>query len=217
MATTRDSQRQRAYDAENKVQARWEKGLPGIEGLPTPEQCKAFLLEVLTRPRVLERFGRREVQAVLRKLKVVDWPRATGARANSYTGRIRVSSSLTIRNRMILLHEVAHILTPRAAHGRAWARAYLDLVTMVLGAEPARELRAGFVKQGVRYRKVTEAQRAAGRALAAKAQGNTAGLERWREEQRQKREALEQQGMVKVGKHWMYPARPARTEYELPE
>jgi hypothetical protein len=117
------------------------------------------------------------------------------------------------RNKLVLLHELAHCLRPGgAAHGREYARVYLLLVTRVLGRAAGKALRDAFVAHGVKYRKVTATQRSAGRRLAATRGDGGAALARYRETQAAERARKEAAGMVKVGTHWIYPAPDSDTE-----
>jgi putative metallohydrolase (TIGR04338 family) len=80
------------------------------------------------------------------------------------------------RRASIVLHEVAHVVTPRrdaqgrrtAAHGREFAAAFLALVRRWMGAEAAAALRAAFRLHGVRYRPRRAPDPAQRAALAAR-------------------------------------------------
>ena len=70
------------------------------------------------------------------------------------------------RNRLVILHELAHCLNrrllrqagqayghrkPYAAHGRAWAFIFLELVGLGIGSEPGGRLKEEFKKHKVRF------------------------------------------------------------------
>jgi putative metallohydrolase (TIGR04338 family) len=59
---------------------------------------------------------------------------------------------LSTRREHVLIHELAHVVTPDecAAHGPEFARAYLQLVGEFLGLEAAAELSGYFKRLGVR-------------------------------------------------------------------
>lgn len=62
---------------------------------------------------------------------------------------------------LIVLHELAHCLTPNDAHGRRWARVFLELVRYRMGEETYRLLRDAFRKHRVKYhpRRTAQARR----------------------------------------------------------
>jgi len=58
-----------------------------------------------------------------------------------------------LRQRLIVLHEIAHCFPPSgSSHGRVFCAAYLALVKRFLGREPWEELRESFDAFGVKYR-----------------------------------------------------------------
>lgn len=158
----RDSMRAKCYRAERSTPM-WDVMQWGKRA--TVEQCQGFVDKALARQWVRRQFGRRHVT-------VTDSGGKGGACA-SY-GTIYVSTYY--RNHLVLLHELAHCLTPNdVGHGRDWARAYVQLVTSMMGPESGKALRQAFRKAGVKTRKVTAAQRLAGRRLAAMAKQRSDG------------------------------------------
>lgn len=151
----RDSQKSRAYRAENVLPE-----CLGAEYRISHEAGQRFLDAVV---------AREYVQRHYRPVAVALLQRAPGSGASAGNGRIRCSD--TARTKMILLHELAHLLddleehrernrlawsvrlnTPRrAGHGWRWAAIYLDLVRNVLGVEVHDRLRAAFKANRVRY------------------------------------------------------------------
>jgi putative metallohydrolase (TIGR04338 family) len=51
----------------------------------------------------------------------------------------------------IILHELAHLLSPEVGHGRDFARTLLTLVDRFLGTEAGRTLRAAYKETGIKY------------------------------------------------------------------
>jgi hypothetical protein len=62
------------------------------------------------------------------------------------------------RKPWVILHELAHLVTPRGAafHGREFAEVYLDLVRHFLGQEAESRLKASFKTHRVKYTKKRE-------------------------------------------------------------
>lgn len=79
--------------------------------------------------------------------------RRGGASGNRWTGRIDMP--VHTRNRLYVLHEIAHLATPApmAGHGREYAANYLLLVRHFLGVEAHRALRESFKEHRVKYTK----------------------------------------------------------------
>lgn len=55
----------------------------------------------------------------------------------------------TSLDEQVILHELAHLLTPRQGHGPGFARAYLELVREHMGFHAYGALRAAFSAHGV--------------------------------------------------------------------
>lgn len=194
MTRPRDSQRKKLYRAENEAGC-WDVMEWGKRAeLAT---CQQFIDHVLKRPWLVRQFGKRAVTVTHSQGK-------SGACATRHT----IYVSTYARNRWVLLHELAHCLTTSnklAAHGREYAAVYVMLVTRVMGSEQGAALRAAFRKHGVRYRVVTDAQRAAGERLAAKSRtrgDGGAALAKYHAEQREQTVRLVAAGWVKYGKNW---------------
>lgn len=175
----RDTQRQRAYAAEDSTETMRRNDIP----TRSLEDCQAYVNDVLGRAWVRREFGRREVT-------VYAYPGGRGARA----GRTYIKIETKSRNRMLLLHELAHCLAPsNVSHGREWARIYHRLVRRIMGSAEGKELKLAFRAHRVKHTKRTAATIANGQRLAAAAKargGNMAGLERHHARQREERELL---------------------------
>jgi putative metallohydrolase (TIGR04338 family) len=198
----RDSQRAKCYRAEDATSM---SRIMQWGSRPDIATCQRFVDDVLSRPWAVKLWNRAP------RFSTTTWVRGVGRNATQVSTTttdhrsVRVTDnggkrgscashhviyvSTCHRNHMVMLHELAHCLTPDdVGHGREWARTYLLLVTKIMGAKAGAELRASFRTHKVKYREVTAAQRAAGARLAARGDGG-AGLARWREEQKAAKEA----------------------------
>lgn len=137
----RDSQRERVYQAEKPLMASQEK-------FRSVEDCQAFVDEVVDSDWWLARFSR------ISKITVTDGRSRRRGGAEYTWGGWEIAMPVFSRNRLYLLHEIAHCLglPTEAWHGPAYAARYLALVERWLGKKAARQLRADFAKEGVRYR-----------------------------------------------------------------
>ena len=168
-AAPRDTQRSRVYSAERMAFPEAfgrSSGEPGLQSIP---ECQAFITRITRQAWYKRRFpdGRWTV--------TVGHNQGRGGARGGY-GSITISGYY--RNRVVLLHELAHnAVGPgpwRAGHGWEFAKAYLDLVRHVMGREDAAKLAAAFKAKRVRTRPkrtrapLTDEQRA---ALAARLAG----------------------------------------------
>jgi len=159
-ARPRDSQRSRLYAAEaGLVMFRQE--------FETLEACQAYLLAVLCSRKFQGRWGRRSAAIVAKHRGAACVPNGSSIiRLPRWAWRSDV-----------ILHELAHVLTPKdAGHGREYAACYLKLVAMFLGPSAEKNLREGYRREKVRWckrRKVSPEQRAAmaARFLELRARG----------------------------------------------
>jgi len=78
--------------------------------------------------------------------------RATGTLWYGNTARIKLP--IFARNKWVMLHELAHVVTPKngAAHGREYCANYLLLVQHYLGRDVAKLLRHEFQRGRVQYK-----------------------------------------------------------------
>lgn len=135
MATTRDNQRSKVYDAERS------SGLmPRQQTIPNAE-LQGWVDAVLDRRVIRSRWGVRKVEVKL-----------TGGYggATAY-GSWRINASPAARNEYTMLHEIAHTLTPRdVGHGPEFCGVLLFLVRNVLGKEAHASLLAAMRKHRVK-------------------------------------------------------------------
>jgi len=145
----RDTQRSKLYDAERA------SGLEHVshprrghwEPMTVPE-CQALAQKALRSAYVRRRHPSAERVA---RRSTFEYGRS-GGRANQFTGEVRLG--LWARQPLVVLHEVAHLLTPSSepAHGWKFAATFLDLVRAGMGVEAHDKLKASFTKHKVRFR-----------------------------------------------------------------
>jgi hypothetical protein len=135
----RDTQRERVYRAERAAAAEidgqfWHQTIPN-------QRLQGFVDDVLTRKAIQSRWGRRYIDVGLKR----------GGRALAH-GSSRITLPLGGRNQWVVLHEIAHCLTPDryAPHGPEFAGVYLFLVRTVIGADAGKALLKHQRKQRVR-------------------------------------------------------------------
>lgn len=93
---------------------------------------KVFMDRTLDRPRCVARFGRPDVILHLR---------AGGRHSFGCRHECRVQLLPGHRSRVVLLHELAHCVSPVRGHGPEFASALLTLLEEGIGPEPADALR----------------------------------------------------------------------------
>jgi len=150
--STRDFQRSRVYKAEQGL-GKYTRSSKPLPHLRTVAQCQAWI-DKITRSRWWK------ARAVVSKVAVFDG-RGTVAAAGGHFGDFGkkrgwgVSLPLWARREEVILHELAHVMTPydtQPAHGRAFCKNYLALIHRWMSKEKAAELRDSFRKQRVKWR-----------------------------------------------------------------
>ncbi len=139
----RDSQRSKVYTAER------DAGVGAIRR-ETVESCQAYIDRVLNRARVVKRYGKRTAEA-----------RPGFGHRNAEAGGAGLRRPAPIqlprwaRHDLVILHELAHVLTwgEGASHGWQVAECFLFLVREMCGVDAAAKLEAAFKARKVRYRK----------------------------------------------------------------
>lgn len=128
----RDSQRSKLYKSEPHFPPDFK----------TVDQCQAFADSVM---------ANRWVRARWKQSVTVKDGRGRSSASGGTSGRLNLP--LWSRSRYVILHEMAHVLTPYqyAAHGPEYAGVLLSLIHHILGAEQAAKLRASFKENRVRY------------------------------------------------------------------
>jgi putative metallohydrolase (TIGR04338 family) len=155
----RDTQRARLYAAERAAAAAAGDTFHG-RTIPNDE-CQAWVDDLMRRPAMQSRWGIHPIDVIMKR------------GGSAYGGGGRITLPLFARNPWVILHEVAHNLTPNryAAHGPEFAGVLLFLVRTRLGNEAGAALLAEYRTHKVRRNTaavpaptrpvVTKAQRAA--------------------------------------------------------
>lgn len=135
MRTDRDNQRSKVYAAERA------SGLCKFEQTIPDAELQQWVNAVLDRRVIRSRWGARTVEV----------KRTSGRGGATAHGTWRINASPGSRNEYVMLHEIAHILTPRdAGHGPAYCGVLLFLVRNVLGKEAHAALLAAMRKHRVK-------------------------------------------------------------------
>lgn len=147
MSNVRDSQRSRVYKAERRVH---HLGKP----LREVEDIQRFIKKQLARKAITSRYP-----DATRPIAV----HHGGGRRNACAyGGWKISIPLWARNELIVIHEIAHIVTNRhygdkrsgvAGHGWQFCAVFLDLVRFIMGREAHDALKASFKAHKVRFTK----------------------------------------------------------------
>lgn len=70
-----------------------------------------------------------------------------------YIGTAEIALPRSTRDRLTILHELAHLMVPeRPAHGRTFVQVHLDLVRRWIGHDAWRDLREAYQQQRVKWR-----------------------------------------------------------------
>ena len=139
----RDSQRSKVYAAEQATSMCRAGAEPDLRSMKD-------LAEFVNGRIVGSSYWRRSHPKV--KAVIVADGRGRSAAGGSYYRR-RITMPLWSRSRLIVCHELAHVVTDpeEPAHGWAFCAEYLRLVERFIGRAEAEELRASFKAHGVKY------------------------------------------------------------------
>ena len=134
-ARPRDSQRARLYRAEGEVD--------GGRRLPTVERMQAYVDALCAADWFLSRWGTQTIEV----------RPGYGHRRATADERGVLQMPKWARTELVLLHEVAHCLTPRscAAHGPEYAGVLLALARRRMGPATAQRVEDAFAGQRVRW------------------------------------------------------------------
>lgn len=126
MKRPRDSKRQRLYDSERCIQS--------AGGEMSIAECQSYVDALTKSAWFVRRWGRRTIE--------IEWGRGGG---HAYAGNF-IRLGVWARQEVVVLHELAHCLTPGhyAAHGAEFAGVMLTLVRHKLGNDTARKLRESY-------------------------------------------------------------------------
>jgi putative metallohydrolase (TIGR04338 family) len=142
----RDSQRSRVYAAERSLP---ENTMMDLGKNVSVEEMQAYVNKVCASKRLkraVEKAGGRPTQRVTAT-------HCQGKRGARAFGDYRIEVSGYMRNRLVILHELAHCFAPSfERHGPTFARIYLAMAQAVMGREVAGRLKAAFKAHRVRTR-----------------------------------------------------------------
>lgn len=186
-----DSQRQRCYNAEQEAfQANRFRVMDGPTGEQGDLEAVRLLVEEVLRSSTWEHLcrqhGRTKVPRTVSREGApgdIDVEDGRGARCAKgwYNG---ISCPRRMRSKVVVLHELAHVVAFKCSHHWPWANAFLALVGRFLGRADRDALEAAYKKNGVRWtpkarramtQEALERLRAQGHRLAAAEKRNPKG------------------------------------------
>lgn len=150
MPRPRDSQKSRLYASE------WEVfGWPKME-FKNMGEVEVFIWKVLSNHHVQKRYeaARKLVDGDI-PLKISNGAGARRAWARQSDDLYWVSFPRAMRNKWVVVHEMAHLLTARdvPAHGREFCQTYLHLIKLFFGQETQNKMKAAMKKHKCKYSK----------------------------------------------------------------
>jgi len=143
--STRDSQRQKLYDAERQA-------FGGSMGYPRIQDCQA-VVDMICKSRFWKSLLRRNGKNWLIEERIHCAPVKKGAHTACWNESDRyIHLPDTSFLKWIVIHELAHAATTSkaAAHGPEYARTYLQLVKRFMGQRPYERLLAAFRQSKIR-------------------------------------------------------------------
>ncbi len=137
------SEAERLYAAENAV--RWD-----VEKFRNLEAAKRFVMDVIDSPWWQRFFSKIESIEVKEggSRRYAYGNRYSGGVDGRYHGYISLPSGWGF-NKMVVLHEVAHVVAYKDGHGSKFASVFLELVDVFIGREVANKLDREFARHGV--------------------------------------------------------------------
>jgi putative metallohydrolase (TIGR04338 family) len=166
----RDSQRQRAYDAEKQFVIALGAG----RAFHTLDEIQAYLFNLMQSIWFQKTFA-------FKKSVTVKLGRSNGQSRGNPSGAITIANRKNNMNEELVLHELAHVLAGDADgwHGRTWCMTFLQLIRKKFGPEAEDKMKECFTAQGVKFRPKRRVTTAKGTMPAG-----FAALQKWREEQK---------------------------------
>lgn len=124
MARPRDTQRKKVYTAETFVFKKHNEEFKNFH------ETSSFVHSVY------KKLGDK------RDIVIKDGRGTSWARGGNYPKRAWLNLPRWSRNKGIILHEIAHTITPNeyASHGPEFCRNFVDLVALIIGKKEARDL-----------------------------------------------------------------------------
>lgn len=150
MPRPRDNQKSRLYASE------WEVfGWPKTEFKDMAE-LEDYFWKVMENHHVQKRYqAARDAVAGVTNIHIANGAGFRRAMTIWEDNRIRVAFPRKMRTKWVVLHEIAHVLSPHDAayHGREFCQVYLHLIRLFFGAETEKLLKAGMKKHKCKYSK----------------------------------------------------------------
>lgn len=142
----RDSQKQRCYDAERQSLIRSVGKI-----IPNIADVQDYVDRLCLTEWFVKRFGAGWTIEVIDHTRGRRW--AWGSHRGGKSGRIKLPEGWA-RCEAVILHELAHAITPHTTggrHGRYWARTFLELVRFRMGLSAYNALKAMFKGHRVKH------------------------------------------------------------------
>ena len=131
------------YDAGRTVIKTGSKNFPEIKFNLTKQSsihdCQSYLDIVCDQFWFRQRFGERKIYI------------EAGRNVGKAYGSRRITLGTWARNEAVILHELAHCLTPNTKHGAEFSGVFLFLVKNAFGADIAKQLRESYKTHRVKY------------------------------------------------------------------
>lgn len=150
----RDSQRSKLYNAEDKVRRMHD--MCASENKMTLEEIKEWLEnDVLNSRWWHSRIEPYTPETFNGKVKLGRGRKRAISKYNTYKGTTRLNLPEWSRNKIVVMHELAHSCLPRhvQSHGWLFAHLFLDLLKRFVGKEIWRDMRDAFDEYGVKWRR----------------------------------------------------------------
>jgi len=131
------------YDAGKTVIKTGSKNFPELTFNLTKQSsihdCQSYLNIICDQFWFRQRFGERKIYI------------ESGRNVGTAYGSRRITLGTWARNEAVILHELAHCLTPNAKHGAEFSGVFLFLVKNAFGADIAKQLRESYKTHRVKY------------------------------------------------------------------
>jgi putative metallohydrolase (TIGR04338 family) len=131
------------YDAGKTVIKTGSKNFPELTFNLTKQSsihdCQSYLNIICDQFWFRQRFGERKIYI------------ESGRNVGTAYGTRRITLGTWARNEAVILHELAHCLTPNTKHGAEFSGVFLFLVKNAFGADIAKQLRESYKTHRVKY------------------------------------------------------------------
>lgn len=148
--TIRDNQRSRHYASErflydvgktvfNKGSKTYKEYSFNLTKQSSIHECQMYLDTICEQFWFRQRFGERKIYV------------ESGRNGGKAFGGRRITLGTWARNESVILHELAHCLTPNVRHGAEFSGVFLFLVKNAFGTDIAKQLRESYKTHRVKY------------------------------------------------------------------